>query len=274
MGGQRRKIAPGTREARFELWPAGEVAGTVLDEAGKPAWRAQVRVAVDGGTFMPRFTDPEGRFEMPAPARGEFDLEAQHGSLAGKASGVTAGEGDVTIRLAKAEWNRSLTVVAQDPEGRPLPGVNLSFGRVTGTTDAAGRATFSGLIDRRGYVMVQPSAVLTGRRLSAPRLELVLPRGQEVVLRFRRIASITGRVVEADGSPAANAVVSALSTVTHEVFPGGRADAEGRFEIGVPEDAGSSIRVTAYMGKVERQGYVDGVRPGAVDVTIRLGERR
>ncbi len=70
----------------FRLSEAGDIAGVVLDPAGKPVAGAAIFVRDEGGRLLERFSmiesDPSGKFEYAGVAEGEYTVIARSGELA------------------------------------------------------------------------------------------------------------------------------------------------------------------------------------------------
>ena len=278
-----RPVDAAAAEVRFVLLPAAEISGLVVGPDGLPVGGASVRSRVAEGRLERALTDEEGRFVLSVPARGPFDLEADRGALAGTLGDVVAGGADPVIRLQPLPTDRSLSVLVEDPDGGPVEGVLVSFQAIGQfsvlRTDATGRVTFEGLPARRGWLMTQGGGPGPVSRFANPARVVVMPEGQEGVLRFRRTVEISGRVQGEDGKPFVGARVYGVDPKMHDAFGGlaCESDEEGRFTVRVP--AGLGI-VTLHVavgapGRIpEKSGSLDNVRPGATGIVLRLGEDR
>jgi hypothetical protein len=239
-GGERLGIRSSTparfyREAPVTvvLKPSRHLAVRVLDTAGKPVVDAAVEVATDqgSGAIDPGITDASGiaRFRLPVDLGITGVLALKNGVGAGLYQNSDATPvfeykpmpAEVSVSLQPA---RTLSVRALDPEGQPLPGIRIGWtplsissagsihpvGLITeSTTDAAGIARFPWFPKQGGGSF----RVLDSRELQAatPLENFVRPNDSDLTLtvRFERKATLAGRVVNGDGSPARGVVVVA-----------------------------------------------------------------
>lgn len=218
---------------------ARAIRGQVLGEGGAPVANAQVNVEGLGG-----MGDYSRRAQLKADAQGRFTVDAkiavrpvrlwaQAGALRSARGTVAIGGDSVTLRVGeKNEVAVGARVLSEG--GQPLPGIEVElmslFGNValraaTATTNAQGQVRFKGQraatlfwlrVQRRGYA---PSYADIG--------PLQVGASAEETIKLQRADSfVAGRVLLADGTPAAGAQVSASGSLKSVVT-----DAGGGFRI-------------------------------------------
>jgi protocatechuate 3,4-dioxygenase beta subunit len=248
---RRRGIAAGGGDVEFILEPEAVFSGRVVDEEGNPIVRATVfisyeEVTENGISGHNAQTDAEGRFIFDRVGGGRFQVSAQHDAflpfeeaqelelISGQrvegrvirlerglqASGRVTDSGDQKpIAGARVEF-RFL-----DPERKK--GEWLSSDSRDATTGADGAFVVKALREgeheiscsAKGYFGKKGERVaLSGRSLE--RLDLTLERG----------ASISGRVLDPDGKPVAEAQVSARAASRRDEHHS-TSDREGGFRI-------------------------------------------
>lgn len=233
-GGERLGIAFAPLPAPVEpirvvLKPSRAVTVRVADAAGKPVAGAAVEAPTGGPSFsfdtgavLPVTTDDRGvaRFRLPAEATLPYVLALKDGVGIGYAKSPVLGSPDefsLTLR-----GPRTITLRALDPTGRPLPGVTfrldrLRFGQMPAgfytfritevTTDASGIARWRWVPEGcRGEIRVISPEDLAAEAL--PGLSAVQGDATYSV-QLWRMARLSGRVVNADGSPARGVTLSA-----------------------------------------------------------------
>lgn len=283
-------------ERTLELAPGVPVAGRVVDPAGAPVPGAQVDVDAPeaaSSRFMgglvgfegpqPRLTDSEGRFAFPGAAPGTplVVRAVAAGFIESTSETLTLGpqgKDDIEIRLLAGG---TLEGSVRSADGRPVAGARVqwvpqqaghSAPRIRidpATTDADGRYVLSGLPPGPATVQATHADHLDSERAradvtdgSATSLEFVLQPG----------AAIVGRVLDADGEPAAGAQVSVTPTDGEAQKAGARwravqARSDGTFRVGGLAVARHDVRVTVASAPVE---VVTGVLPGGADLDVRL----
>jgi len=138
------------------------------------------------------------------------------------------------------------------PSGRSGPTTTL---RSSGFSDDLGRFVFTDL------------------SAGSYEIRTVHPDGQQVTLRARKAARIRGRVVLADGRAPVEALVVAHLPETLGPYARAPCDREGRFELLVPDDAGTRVRFEASGADADGQtvrGRVSVSASPADGVVIRL----
>jgi protocatechuate 3,4-dioxygenase beta subunit len=283
-------VAAGERfPVEVELAGTGAVAGVVRDAAGQPVEGVLVRGGDRWGgglgtTAAEARTDTEGRYELGGLTAGRAQLSARR---EGAAVGVTQQVEVVEGGTARADFTLTDTGTVEGvvrAASGPLPDEPLVVaaipgqrGRVTpadigrADVDGAGHfrmvlppGTYNLTIQRGvpGFSTPVPVRVEAGQ---TARTELTLdaPEREEGT-------QVRGRVVEADGSPSARAMVQVSMEGPER---GARimapADEEGHFQYGLTaEMAQGPLRITARNGG--RSGTVGGVKPGVGEVLVRM----
>ncbi len=190
------------------------VRGTVRDERGEPVPDALVSLGNEGELVHYRdASDAAGAFCLAGLPNAQFDLVAKHHVL-GETSTTLQGVAGQTL-VWDVQLNRGIELRGRclTEAGEPAPRVEVyaTFADWTRATraDADGRVTIAncpanGLLTLRSH----------GDRVEPFTQKDVDPRAGEVVLRVRPIVRIeakgrlTGRVLDPDGKPLGNAIVS------------------------------------------------------------------
>jgi RNA polymerase sigma-70 factor (ECF subfamily) len=231
----------------IQLWPAMRIEGSVVDDRGRPVPDAAILLAMPPGALFPRafvgmgavagWSDAEGRFAIDevtvnqgppdARVRSVIALHADHPLAVVDGVAIEpGGRASVDLRFPAPA---SLEIEITDPAGAPMPqqwvmisrqGVNvvsLEHGQHTLVTDARGRAEAT-LLPPGRYVV----------RSEGCMGEVEIAEGAQAKLKLVKGAgpAITGRVLKADGSPAANVCVGVRGAPGHSAK---LTDAEGRF---------------------------------------------
>lgn len=242
--------AAGVSGIRLVVGPGRVASGRVVDERGRPVAGARVELArsqdgdlrpggplVDDGLYQDE-TGEDGRFEIRGLPEGWFDLLASRPQflpswLYGlEISGARADLGTVTLREGA-----TLTGWIVGLNREPLAGAKVRLG--------SGEETVSGADGRFEIAQVDPGKELEIEacrpdRLSVSYESAKLP-DEPVEIVLPPAVRLTGRVVDPDGKPAAEASVATSSDSNPNPFLGpsspcpavGRGeattDAEGRF---------------------------------------------
>ncbi len=252
-------LAPGERGVLdLLLEPAATVSGRVLDPEGRPA-RAWIDVARESGALVTRhaWTDAEGRFTLrTVPPGKQVVLQAYADAGRGRSRPFEAKPGEevagIEVRLA-SPGDRVLRGRVLDADGSPCPVASVlaaPLGEYRPAPEWPPRPdTQAVAVDSEGRfrLLLRSSrdrwllrATARGR-LPAEQLVEVPEGGEvpEVVLSLAIGDSIEGRVLRADGSPAAGVPVAAASpgraAGASPPPPVTASDGEGRFRIdGLP----------------------------------------
>jgi hypothetical protein len=228
--------AGGTATFQVALGAGATVRGVVRDAKGQAVKDAEVSF---GGwqdfAHVRAVTSAEGHFELCGLPAGEIELCAQHeefGKTAAKVVTVASAAVACDIQLS-----RGLELTGRVVDESQVP---VYFAEVF---CYAGREVVYGHTDRDGRFAIANCPDVAAMTLNVTgddieplqRGDVDLKKG-ELELVVRRLspatARIIGRVVTADGKPAANAQVGAIGTVrqlTRQFWP---TDADGRFDIG------------------------------------------
>ena len=209
---------------RLPVAASGAIKGRVLDENGKPLSGAQISVEGLGGMH-----DYETRAVLKSDAGGRFTFSPQKSSSAVRfwaraenrmsPRGTIALPGDnVTLRVQR---NVAVTIggrVLASGSKKPLAGALVRLYRYSGNVGSSNGETRTGADGRFRFTDQTPTgryavnAILDGYFASRGELMLQPKAGEEkeVTIELRRAASfIAGRVLNADGKPAAGLQVSA-----------------------------------------------------------------
>lgn len=240
----------------FRIWNNQQVNGKVLDEAGQPAVKAEVRLVGDQGLGPVILTDGQGKFSSAAPI------------LLGNSVRAWAHLGERTSLLPvvgqDAEWLQlgkggSVGGVARDDVGRVVAGVKVTLVpddvrelHFDAVTDAQGRFVFQGLPVRPGGTRYEVTA--QGAGFGKTRSFIVGGDvGEDHDLVLERMPVIIGRVVNAKGEPVAGAWVAQESDPVSpprytEQWQRVFTDANGRFVIAALH-TGTAIHLEVLSGK-------------------------
>ncbi|HEX5135517.1 MAG TPA: sigma-70 family RNA polymerase sigma factor [Planctomycetota bacterium] len=242
-------------EARFVLPRWEEIRGMVTDADGTPISKAVVEGRREPGVSEFVTTDGHGRFRLVVPPGSVADIHVtarykpsqaaggtlvQRADIHGEVRDVLAGARDVVIRVEPRPYDRKITVRVLAPDGTPLEGASVgcspSLPDGSVETGADGRVSIANAPDEEILVWCQVDSRALG--FVGPKSQRVTANGQEIEMRCRTGIPLRGTVVGPDGKPVSGARVSAAdeSRLSYEAF----SDAQGRFEILVPEDLESA----------------------------------
>jgi len=229
------------------------LSGRILDEKGrKPIPGALVWATADPGAFVR--TDAEGRFQVTAPGRRRFDLEAlAPGFLLKKIMVVRpqlVSRQIGNLVLARAGTLRGKVV---DPQGRPLSGAMVVAADDRVVTDAQGRfalirlrpeRTFEARASRTGFFPTAQSATVGDPSAQPRTLTLVLAP----------VRAARGKVQDSEGRPVADAEAVLRPSGGDAEGVTARSDAKGIFL--VAEAPAAEIELS-----VRKKGYAPTVLP-------------
>jgi len=137
-----------TAYVRIVLKGLGNIAGTVVDDAGSPAGNVRVTLNAPGQPALTIFADPAGVFSFAGVPSGKFTILAEDtvNHISGSTGGILmpGGSGDVRVVLEPSE---SVTGVVLFADQLPAPGIAAeltgSDAILYGETGSDGRFTFN-----------------------------------------------------------------------------------------------------------------------------------
>jgi RNA polymerase sigma-70 factor (ECF subfamily) len=275
-----RIVRPSQSSVRFTLRTAGHAAGVILGTDGAPLAGALYDVRIDG-RFVARFkTNDDGRFDVVVPARGASSIEvlgqeSKSGKplddtiLCGRLD-VAAGMKDLTLRASPVAADGAMTVRVLLPSGAPAAGAKVRAIAVSsslnGVADEDGRVRYTSLLVRELDVYADPHAGWQpSERVRA------VPSGQEITLRLRATASVSGRVVDAKGLAVARVSIVVEPSAGGQRF-NASTDRDGRFRVEFPADVTGPLVVNAqsYSRAGAFDVFVEDVQSGAEGLEIVL----
>ena len=265
--------APPRPGSFVQVWPAADAAGSSASQ--------RHAVAADG-TFTAYAPAASGTFVLRAETLGgaAADSEPIELPLAGPAA--EDGAGLLEIRIVEgSEW---LLRITDADSGEPLQGALVLRTRaekelrsrrwadaIWARSDARGEAALHDLPPGRHRVVVR----LEGWTESAFDIDAVAARSVRRDVRLERERFVAGRVVRADGTPAAHARVAVAAKVgTDQTVVTGRAAVSGSFRVtGVGR---GRLQIRAWSPTLDNAPpvVVDDVRVGSSDVELRLAPER
>ena len=224
---------------RIELGPGAVLRGHVVEGPDKPVARAEIEVGEWGDIdHFHGVSNAEGAFELLGLPVGEVVVRAEHGDH-GKAR-VTVPTTATEVATCTLTLSRGLELKGRvvDQDGQPIAAATIECMAedpqdnwvVIAHSDAEGRFVAANRPEK-GKVVLTANA--SGYQ---ERMERGVDPSKEVELRLQRLqpatVRITGRVVDPDGRPVANAAAhafcqSAPSGPNHDFT-----DDDGRFELG------------------------------------------
>lgn len=300
-------VGSGTTALRVELSRGAELAGRVVDEAGKPVAGARVRYeaaqdAITGSDLVRDSveSDADGKFSFPALPLGSYRLMANHPTLALGFTDLISLDGttakrDVSIAMAAGARVEGKVVGA---DGKPasfarvrigltIPGSRIVTPPRQVTADAAGAFSASGLQRRQlSAVAVHPAGASTAVGVDTRAGDVT-----GLVLTLDSVEALAGQVVDAAGQPVAGAQVWAFPSAVDRRGAAARAADAGAAgssagELGQWQLRGFPQQVTDLAGgfaltglpageyrlRASRGGAVGGWGGGAIDLVARSGD--
>ncbi|HVE26630.1 MAG TPA: carboxypeptidase regulatory-like domain-containing protein, partial [Sporichthya sp.] len=224
----------------FRLTPAAGIRGHVVERGAGPVRGATVRLRSDafkGGELRATTSDAEGAFAFPNLAGGNYWLSAQAGALVGRTpQRVTVASGAASADIV-IEVRRGLAIAGAvvDATGAAVARARVRAGRDSSATTAA-----DGTFRLEGLAPGRVTVTADSERHGPGRADVVLEQDDREGLAIKLSAEsrVSGRVVDRDGRPLADASVTALvvkadaggeSVVSSAV---GRSGPDGRFRLG------------------------------------------
>jgi protocatechuate 3,4-dioxygenase beta subunit len=267
----------------FQLHPAARVSGRVIERSsGRPVADAEVRLtAVSMRSFVvPRQkrTDTDGRFAFDDADAGSFQVIARRGRLVGTSAVIRIVEAEAIADLEiAADPAAAISGRAVDEQGNgvadakvmffPSSGTPLSGMNVQAGSDGSFRAegvlpgTYGIRAEATDAAMTVISETVTVGRSDVQDVKVVLGRG----------AIIAGKVLSADGRPAAQVRIGARVKGGRSFLrPVSSAD-DGSFRLAGVGGGPVTIDARSAVGGIA-QAEVPPVAPGqTATVTLRLG---
>lgn len=241
---------------RIELGPGAVLRGHVVEGPGKPVARAEIEVG-DWGDIdhFHGVSDAEGAFELSGLPVGEVVVRAEHGDH-GKAR-VTVPTTATEVASCQLELSRGLELKGRivDPDGQPIATAIVECMAEGSQQDRWIAFTHS---DAQGRFVAgnRPEQGKVTLTVHASGYEQLVVRGldpsEEAVLQLRRTqpatVRITGRIVDPEGRPVANAGASGFCQTVRTDQTHGVTDSDGRFELGplVPGDWVVHVRAAGH----------------------------
>lgn len=276
--------------------------GTVVDLEGTPVAGARIRLLwppdgleIDNSYGVRDAAEPvnsndRGEFEFPLIAPGRYGLSVSHPEhldLKGETAAVPPGEGYSDLGVFTLTAGAEIHGVVVDSSFRPVHGAEIMTSqgsRATArqdratVTDQDGRFRLSGLLP----VLADVTAIADGYVASV--LESVRPStGEPIVIELTEGASLAGRVLEADGTAAANLEVrlnlpwKELPRITSALMARGlfrrdRTDAAGRFRFDNLAPARWTAEASSETGGATQDG-IELARGELHEIELRLQPR-
>jgi hypothetical protein len=258
-------------EFRVVLKQKATIAGTVFGDDGQPVADALVSAKQGGLQVTSARTAADGSFTLEVPQGESFDLEfvgvrGRGGEYTGEPVHAQSSSAGVEVRVRRVARDRTLRVKVLLPDGSPAAGAIVLVDRVRGETDGNGVAVLGGLSARESPVMAVPPRGRQDLMFAAPQNHIA--EGQDVTLKLRLAAAVSGVVVMGDGLPGAGAVVTFHRDGVMCYMA--RADAEGRFKAAIPADEPGPWVVQAELRDKGLKGEVANVTIGDTAVRIEL----
>lgn len=237
---------------RVDLGPGAVLRGHVVEGPGEPVARAEIEVGEWGDIdHFHGVSDAEGAFELLGLPVGEVVVRAEHGDH-GKAQ-VTVPTTATDVATCTLTLSRGLELKGRvvDQDGQPIGAATIECMAedpqdkwvVIAHSDAEGRFVAANR-------PVQGKVVLTANASGyQERMMRGLDPSKEAELRLQRMqpatVRITGRVVDPEGRPVANAGAHAFCQSVRSGANHDFTDNDGRFELGPLSPGDWALRVSA-----------------------------
>jgi protocatechuate 3,4-dioxygenase beta subunit len=244
------QVQPDQTELHVVLHEGVWVRGRLIDEHEQPVPSADVELTTPDG-FTNSHVVERSYFSMAAPRDAVCDIRIARGpgkqEYEGTIASVRAGTTDVVLRCRKIPRDRRLAVLVLDPDGAPYPDADVWIRRPSGRGHARTRADGRCDFDTLPAVEYSVQASALNETLehvpmpSAP--ALVVPSGQEIVLKLRRSVLLRGVVSSTAGQVIPGAFVQAKTGAVR--IADATADKEGRFQLKLDADRAGALHLRA-----------------------------
>ena len=200
--------------------PARTVAGTVVDEEGKPVAGATVELPMPATPYLTRdtaparattLTDGDGRFELKLPP-GRVVTRFIWVYQPGRAVTAVSVPGEVAKPLEFVLWKAEpRTVKVEGPDGKPVAGalVEARFGNQVGFKDGPVRSGADGAFQTPDCLMIGSSYRAVVREpgkepITSDWVEITERPVTLAPLGRRALSVVTGRAIDRQGKPIAD----------------------------------------------------------------------
>jgi hypothetical protein len=308
--GSTRRVDRDATEVRLVLAVGAWIEGTLLRADGTPGGGITVGAVTPAGRWITNSTDAQGRFRLAVPATGTVDLlwngqrvvtgargaaEIVDSREFAEVLGASPGMRGIVLRARAVADDASQRVRVVGPDGSPVAGIGVWARDLSlndpkmprAQTDAEGRATLTGMPDRRHRFGTGETTGLAPSRW----FETTPGREPEIVLTLRATREIRGTMIDADGRPfteyesggkrrAASPWARSESASGQSWYQSRGAAADGSFTILVPDDDPGPFVVEFHLPPegegaafVQRGASAAGVVPGGPDVRLVIAPR-
>ncbi len=221
-------LAPGAhvKDVVVTGLPTGEIAGAVVDEAGRPVPGMRVRMnLVEQGLGCGReanaATDRAGRFRLPYLVEGTYSVHLEDGGMWDRVDAkVTTGTRDARIvHRAETSRRRRIAGTVTGPDGAPAYAGRITAYGARGSTERSSIVEGAFEIDVRAEevtagalrLMVGSACDASGTPLADADEQVEVPPDRDVpiAIRLRSARTFSGRLVDPEGRGVGGGVVVA-----------------------------------------------------------------
>lgn len=237
---------------RVELGPGAVLRGHVVEGTGKPVARAEIEVGDWGDIDHFRgVSNAEGGFELRGLPVGEVVVRAEHGDHGKARVTVPTTATDVATCTLTLSRGLELTGRVVDQDGQPIAAATIECMAedpqdnwvVIAHSDAQGRFVAANRPEQGKVILTANASGYQERMLRG------LDPSKEAELRLQRLqpatVRITGRVVDPEGRPVANAGAYAFCQSVRSGPNHDFTDNDGRFELGPLAPGDWALHVSA-----------------------------